>query len=57
MVYLNLDNPQVDFLQTPDFRIALMASINGDRIIANIYNGQAIPAQGPIARRNLGALF
>lgn len=48
MVYLNLDNPQVDFLQTPDFRIALMASINGDRIIANIYNGQAIPAQGPI---------
>jgi len=48
MVYLNLDNPEVEFLQTPDFRIALMASINRDRIIANVYNGQAIPASGPI---------
>jgi peptide/nickel transport system substrate-binding protein len=48
MVYLNLDNPEVEFLQTPNFRIALMASINRDRIIANVYNGQAIPASGPI---------
>lgn len=48
MVYLNLDNPEVEFLQTPEFRIALMASINRDRIIANVYNGQAIPASGPI---------
>lgn len=48
MVYLNLDNPEVEFLQTPEFRMALMAAINRNRIIENIYNGQAIPALGPI---------
>ena len=48
MVYLNLDNPDVEFLQTPEFRMALMAVINRNRIIENIYNGQAIPALGPI---------
>jgi len=48
MVYLNLDNPEVEFLQTPEFRMALMAAINRNRIIENTYNGQAIPALGPI---------
>lgn len=48
MVYLNLDNPQVGFLQDPDFRRALMASINRTVIINSVFNGQAVPANGPI---------
>jgi len=48
MVYLNLDNPEVNFLQTPDFRRALMMAINRDLIIKNVFNGQAVPANGPI---------
>jgi peptide/nickel transport system substrate-binding protein len=48
MVYLNLDNPQVGFLQDPDFRRALMASINRIAIINNVFNGQGVPANGPI---------
>ncbi len=48
IVYLNLDNPEVNFLQTPDFRRALMAAINRSLIIENVYNGQAVPANGPI---------
>ena len=48
MVYLNLENPEVNFLQNPDFRRALLSSINIDLIIERVYNGQAIPANGPI---------
>jgi len=48
IVYLNLDNPEVSFLQTPDFRRAMMAAINRSLIIENIYTGQAVPANGPI---------
>lgn len=48
MVYLNLSDPEVNFLQTADFRRALMMAINRDLIIENIYNGQAVPANGPI---------
>ncbi len=48
IVYLNLDNPEVSFLQTPDFRRAVMAAINRSLIIENVYNGQAVPANGPI---------
>lgn len=48
MVYLNLNNPQVGFLQDPEFRIALMKSINRSRMIDQVFNGQAIPANGPI---------
>jgi peptide/nickel transport system substrate-binding protein len=48
MVYLNLNNPEVNFLQTPDFRRALMMAINRDLIIKNVYNGQAVTANGPI---------
>jgi len=48
MVYLNLNNPEVGFLQNPDFRRAMMASINRDLIIENVYHGQAVPANGPI---------
>lgn len=48
MVYLNLDNPEVGFLQNPDFRRALMSAINRNAIIESVYNGQAVPANGPI---------
>ena len=48
MVYLNLDNAEVGFLQEPDFRLALMQSINRDLIIEKTYSGQAVKANGPI---------
>lgn len=48
IVYLNLDNPEVGFLQDPEFRRALMASINRLMIIENVYQGQAVLANGPI---------
>ena len=48
IVYLNLDNPQVGFLQDPQFRRSLMASINRSVMIARVFQGQAIPANGPI---------
>lgn len=48
IVYLNLDNPEVSFLQNPDFRRAMMASIDRSQIIERTYSGQAIPANGPI---------
>jgi len=48
MVYLNLDNPEVGFLQNPDFRQALMMAINRSLIIEQVYGGQAVPANGPI---------
>lgn len=48
MIYLNLDNPQVGFLQNPDFRRALMTSLNRNLMIERAFQGQAIPANGPI---------
>ena len=48
MVYLNLDNAEVGFLQNSDFRMALMESIDRDLIIERIYGGQAVKANGPI---------
>lgn len=48
IVYLNLDNPEVSFLQSPDFRRAMMASIDRNQIIERTYSGQAVPANGPI---------
>jgi len=45
---LNLDNPEVNFLQNPVFRRALLSAINKNLIIERVYNGQAIPAYGPI---------
>jgi peptide/nickel transport system substrate-binding protein len=48
MVYLHLDNPEVSFLQNPDFRRAMLASLNRNLIIENVYQGQAVPANGPI---------
>lgn len=48
MVYLNLDNAEVGFLQEPDFRQSLMMSIDRDLIIENVYGGQAVKANGAI---------
>jgi peptide/nickel transport system substrate-binding protein len=48
MVYLNLANPEVSFLQNPDFRQALMMAINRSLIIEQVYGGQAVLANGPI---------
>jgi peptide/nickel transport system substrate-binding protein len=48
MIYLNLDDPEVGFLQNPDFRRALMVSLNRNLIIENTFQGQAVLAKGPI---------
>lgn len=48
MIYLNLDDPEVGFLQNPDFRRALMVSLNRNLIIENTFQGQAVLANGPI---------
>jgi peptide/nickel transport system substrate-binding protein len=48
IAYLNLDNPQVSFLQNPDFRRAMFTAINRDLIIERTFEGQAVPANGPI---------
>jgi peptide/nickel transport system substrate-binding protein len=48
IAYLNLGNPEVDFLKNPDFRRALLGAINRNAIIANVFNGQAVTANGPI---------
>ena len=48
MAYLNLNNPAVSFLQNPDFRRALLTSINRELIIERVYGGQAVVANGPI---------
>ena len=48
IVYLNLDNPEVSFLQDPAFRRALLTAINRGLIIERVYQGQAVRANGPI---------
>jgi peptide/nickel transport system substrate-binding protein len=48
IAYLNLDNPQVSFLQNPDFRRAMFTAVNRDLIIERTFEGQAVPANGPI---------
>lgn len=52
IVYLNLNDPQASFLQKPEFRKALMQSIDRQSIIDNVYNGQAIMLNGPILPGN-----
>ncbi len=48
MVLLNLNNPEVPFLQEPDVRRALLLALNRQRMISNLLQGQAIVADGPI---------
>ena len=47
-VLLNLNNPEVPFLQEPDVRRALLLGLNRQRMISTLMGGQAIVADGPI---------
>lgn len=48
MVFLNLNNPEVPFLQDPKVRRALMMGLNRQRMISTLLQGQAIIADSPI---------
>jgi peptide/nickel transport system substrate-binding protein len=48
LVFLNLNNPTVGFLQNAGVRRALMLGINRNIIVSHILKGQAIVADGPI---------
>jgi peptide/nickel transport system substrate-binding protein len=48
MVLLNLDNPRVAYLQDIVVRQALMMSINRQRLVDSLLQGQAIVADNPI---------
>jgi peptide/nickel transport system substrate-binding protein len=48
MVLLNLNNPEVPFLQVPEIRRALLLGLNRQGMISKLLAGQAIVADGPI---------
>lgn len=48
MLFLNLKNPVKEFLADKQIRLALMVALNRDWIIHSAFNGQAVPAVGPI---------
>ena len=48
LVFLNLNNPQVDFLKDAQVRRALLVGMNRQWLIDRILGGQAIVADGPI---------
>lgn len=48
LVFLNLNNPSVPFLQNENVRRALMLGLNRNAIISNFLQGQGIIADGPI---------
>lgn len=48
LVLLNLNNPNVDFFQDTEVRLAMMKSVNRTLIINQILKGQAIKAESPI---------
>jgi peptide/nickel transport system substrate-binding protein len=48
MVFLNLNNPEVPFLQEPEVRRALLMGLNRQRMISTYLHGQAFVADGPI---------
>jgi len=48
LVFLNLNNPGVPFLQSEKVRRALLLGINRNIIVSRIMKGQAIIADGPI---------
>jgi peptide/nickel transport system substrate-binding protein len=48
MVLLNLNNPEVPFLQDPKVRRALLMGLNRQRMITSYLQGQAVVADGPI---------
>ena len=48
LVFLNLNNPSVPFLQNENIRHALLLGVNRNNIVSHIMQGQAIVADGPI---------
>ncbi|MBK8616592.1 MAG: peptide ABC transporter substrate-binding protein [Anaerolineales bacterium] len=48
LVFLNLNNPGVPFLQSEKVRRALLLGVNRKNIVSHIMQGQAIIADGPI---------
>ncbi len=48
LVFLNLNNPSVQFLQNEKIRQALLLGVNRNNIVSHIMQGQAIVADGPI---------
>ncbi len=48
LVFLNLNNPSVQFLQSEKIRQALLLGVNRNNIVSHIMQGQAIIADGPI---------
>ncbi len=48
LVFLNLNNPSVQFFQNENVRRALMLGLNRNAIVSNFLQGQAIVADGPI---------
>jgi peptide/nickel transport system substrate-binding protein len=48
LVFLNLNNPTVQFLQNEKVRHALLLGVNRNLIVSHIMQGQAIIADGPI---------
>lgn len=48
MVMLNLNNPEVPFLQNVQVRRALLLGVNRQRMIYSLLQGQAVVAHGPI---------
>ncbi|MBC7875644.1 MAG: peptide ABC transporter substrate-binding protein [Anaerolineales bacterium] len=48
LVFLNLNNPSVPFLQSEKIRRALLLGLNRGSIVSRIMQGQAIVADGPI---------
>jgi len=52
IVFLNLENKAVNFFQEASFRRALMMAVDRQRIINNLFSGQAIIAHGPIMPGN-----
>ena len=48
LVYLNLNDPTVSFLQNEKIRRALLLGVNRNLIVSRILQGQAVIADGPI---------
>lgn len=48
IILLNLNNPEVPFLQNPKVRRALLVGLNRSYLVSNFLQGQAIVADGPI---------
>ena len=52
LVLLNLQDPEIPFLQETDVRIALLQGLNRQWMVDKLFNGQAIVAHSPILPGN-----